>query len=171
MGAGGHPEILRRFARQNVHYVLIGVSGINFYAEEAARGFFTEDCDILLEPRPMNIFKACGILEKEGYALEANREPLVGIDRWLANKLVERQAVIRAIKKDEIPLDLMTSGGGFSFKQWDHDKRIFKIGRIRVPVGNLLRLIRAKQKCNREKDRKFLALYKIQLKETLRELP
>lgn len=161
-------KIFKLFNQKRIKYILIGVYAIDYYVREPGEGFHTMDCDIVVEPTPKNLLRVFKTLEKMGYELEANKEPLVGIDSWLANKIIEHRAVVTARKMDEMPIDIVLSGGRFLFKEWDKDKRIFTVGGVRVPVGNLSRLIRAKEHSNREKDRKFLELYKIQLKEILK---
>ena len=161
-------KIFKLFNQNKVKYVLIGVYAVDYYVKEPAQGFHTMDCDILVEPTPKNLLAVFQTLEKMGYELEVNKEPIVGIDLWLVNKIIEHQAVVTARKIDEMPIDIVFRGGKFSFKEWDKDKRIFSVEGVKVPVGNLSRLIRAKEHSNREKDRKFLELYKIQLKEILK---
>lgn len=164
-----YDKILRKFNSHRIKYLLIGVSGVNVYVKDPARAFFTQDCDILVEPKPYNILKALRILQKMRYEIFASRELQPIIDLWLARKIILHRAVVTARKKNEIPIDIVTSGSGFSFKEWDKNKKFFTIERIKVPVGDLAQLLRAKQNSNREKDRKFLALYKIQIKEMLKE--
>lgn len=161
-------KVFKFFNQKKIRYVLIGVYAIDHYVKDPAEGFRTLDCDIVVEPTLKNLLTVFQTLEKMGYELEANKEPLVGIDSWLVNKVIEHRAVVTARKIDEMPIDIVLSGGRFSFKEWNKDKRIFLVGGVKVPVGNLSRLIRAKEHSNREKDRKFLELYKIHLKEMLR---
>ncbi len=161
-------KIFKLFNQKRIKYILIGVYAIDYYVRDPAQGFHTMDCDIVVEPTPENLLTVFKTLEKMGYGFEANKEPLIGIDSWLVNKIIEHRAVVTARKQNEMPIDIVLSGGRFLFKEWDKDKRIFSVEGVKVPVGNLSRLIRAKEHSNREKDRKFLELYKIHLKEMLK---
>lgn len=160
--------ILKKLSKKRISFIVIGVSGINYYSNDPGNIFSTQDCDVLVKPIAANILSVLKILEKEKYQLETNREPLVGLDSWLAEKIIEHQAVVTAKKGKVLRIDIVIDGGGFSFQEWNKDKRIFLVEGIKVPVGSLMRLIRAKENSNREKDRKFLALYKIQIKEMLK---
>lgn len=162
-------EVFKLFNQKKVKYLLVGVYAIDHYIKDSSAGFHTLDCDILVEPAPKNLLIALQILEELGYQLEANKEPIVGIDLWLAKRTIERQAVTNAKKENEMPLDIMINAGRIPYQKWSERKKIFAVQDVRIPVGSLTDLIRAKENSNREKDRKFLALYKIQLKEMLKK--
>ena len=55
-----------------------------------------------------------------------------------------------------------------AYEKWYRNKRVFKVNGLRIFVGDLRQLLQAKENSNREKDRKFLALYKLQLKDLLK---
>lgn len=148
---------------------MIGVSAINYYAEDPGTMFSTQDCDFLVKPNPKNLMAALKVLSKEGYKLESNGEPLGQIDIWLAKKILEHEAAITARKGKSLRIDLVTNGGNISYKEWLHGRKVFKVGNLKVWVGSLPQLILAKENSNREKDKKFLELYKIQLKEMLKQ--
>jgi len=67
-----------------------------------------------------------------------------------------------------MPLDIIMDAGRIPYSEWEKGKKEFIVDRVKVNVGDLKHLIRAKENSNREKDRKFLQLYKIQLKEMLK---
>lgn len=161
-------EILKKFSKKGIKYLVIGVSGINYYAKEPGTMFSTLDCDVLVKPEGKNIFLALKILEKNGYQLEANGEPIVGVDIWLARKIIEHQAVIVSKKDNALRIDLVINGGRIPYSEWEKGKKKFIVDGVKVNVGDLRHLIRAKENSDREKDRKFLQLYKIQLKEMLK---
>lgn len=162
-------KVFRLFNEKRVRYLLIGVYAIDHYVEDPALGFHTLDCDVLVEPGPKNLLSALKMLEKLGYKFESAGEPIIGISLWFARRLVELRAVITARKPNEMPLDIVLDAGRIPYPEWAKHKKVFVVEGERVPVGGLPMLIRAKENSNREKDRKFLALYKIQLKEMLKE--
>lgn len=167
--ANPYEVTLKKLSKAGVRYVMIGVSAINFYADEPEHMFSTQDCDVLVKPDPKNLLSALRTLKKEGYDLESNREPLVGVDLWLAGKIIEHSAVITARRKEGLHIDIVLDGGKIPYAEWNRRKRVFTIGRTKIYVGSLPHLIRAKENSNREKDRIFLALYKIQLAGMLKD--
>ncbi|OGR86891.1 MAG: hypothetical protein A3A86_07155 [Elusimicrobia bacterium RIFCSPLOWO2_01_FULL_60_11] len=162
-----YESVLKKFNSKNIRYVVIGVFGINYYANDPGNRVLTQDCDILLKPLVKNLLDALKILMAEGFNLESNGEPLGDVDAWLVKKLIERRSVVTARKGDVLRIDLVIEGGGIPYSTWEKNRRLFKAGNTRIYVGDLPQLLRAKENANREKDRKFLALYKIQLKEML----
>ena len=146
---------------------MIGVSGVNFYVGDPGNIIATQDCDLLAEPKPKNILKILQTLEREGYELESNGEPLGPADLWLANKIIQHGAVVKA-KRGLLRVDVVLEGGKIPYVVWERGKRAFAVGGLKIYVGSLSHLIQAKENSNRDKDRKFLALYKIQLKEMLK---
>lgn len=168
MSISSYTAILARLGRKKVEYLLIGVSGINFYADGPGSMIATQDVDILLKPVAGNMLAALKVFEAAGYRLESNGEPLVGIDGWLAERILERRAVVTAVKDDAFRVDMVTDGGGIPFQEWKKSVRVFEIEGVSVPVGDLSQLVQAKHNAGREKDKKFMALYGVQIKEMLR---
>lgn len=162
-----HIKVLREFLRKKIRFVLIGVFGINHYADSPEEAYSTLDCDTLIEPSPAQLLKAMRILSKHGYALESGVEPLVQLDAWLAKRILEHGAVITARKNGALTMDLVTKAAGPVFSQWWKKRKIFKVEKNLIPVGGLAMLIDSKQKSNREKDRQFLTLYGSQITKLL----
>ncbi|MDO8734026.1 MAG: hypothetical protein Q7K21_02570 [Elusimicrobiota bacterium] len=163
-----YDSVLKKLSKKNIKYVVIGVFGVNYYAADAGNFFSTQDCDVLVKATPKNLFSALKVLQKEGYNLETNNEPLLGLDLWLTKKIIEHRAVITGRKDKVLRIDIVLEGGKIPYTEWNKNKKFFKVGKIIIPVGNLSQLLRAKENSNREKDRAFLKLYKIQLKEMLK---
>ena len=168
MAANPYTSILRKLAAQGIRGVDVGVSGVYVYAEDPGRMFSTQDLDIVVQPTAANLLAAIRVLEREGYHLEANGEPLVGIDRFLVKRILEHRAVITARKGDSLRVDLVLEAGKLPYRVWEKSSRVFKLRGCEVHVGELADLLHAKEDASREKDRKFLALYKVQLKEMSR---
>lgn len=163
-----YEKILKKLGQEGVRYVVIGVFGINYYADDPGNMFLTQDCDVLIESTRTNVLAALKTLSAEGYSLESNGEPLSGIDSWLAGKIVEHRAVVTGKKDRILRIDLVLDGGKIPYREWFNNKMVFRAGKSKIYVGSLPQLIQAKENSNRDKDRKFLALYKIQLKEMLK---
>lgn len=164
-----YAEILRVLTKKRVRYVVIGVFGINFYVTDPGEIFSTQDCDLLVKPEPDNLVRVLKLLESKGFQLETNGEPLIGVDRWLAQKIIEHRAMVIARKDRMLRIDIVIEGGKIPYEKWNRHKKVFTIAGSKVSVGSLPMLIRAKENSNREKDRAFLKLYKIQLKEILKK--
>lgn len=167
MGRRPYSDIVTAFTKARVQFVIVGVSGINYYVVNPENAILTQDLDLLVKPVSENIHRALKLLESEGYSLEANREPLGPVDRWLAGKIIQHRATVAARKRPFLTVDVMTEGGGFPYAAWRRRSRVFREGRFRIRVGDLEDLIRSKKNANRDKDRKFLALYEFQLKDML----
>lgn len=132
-----------------------------------AASFFTQDVDILIDSAKENLLAALRALVFAGFELECNGEPVV-LDAWLAARLLEGRVVVTARKESTARIDVVLESGGMSFADWDRSARRFRVAGALVRVGGLADLIRAKQRANRDKDRKFLVLYKAQLNTMLK---
>lgn len=164
-----YKSLFGKLKKTRVDYMVIGVSGINYYAKDPGSIFSTQDCDLLVKPTPKNLLTMLKSLDQDGFALESNGEPLVGIDLWLAEKIIQHHAVVSGSKDKVLRVDVVIDGGKIPYEEWQKHKNIFKIDGINVFVGSLVDLIKAKENSGREKDRIFLKLYKAQLKEMLKE--
>ena len=80
-----------------------------------------------------------------------------------------QKAMITAVKDKTLRIDIVVDAGRIPYSKWSGKKRTFMAGKLKVYVGSLPQLILAKENSNREKDRTFLSLYKIQLKEMLKK--
>lgn len=161
--------LLKKFQTHRIHYVVIGVSGINYYARDPGNIISTQDFDLLLKPTAKNLEKVLNLLLKQRYSLQLNGEPLGTPDLWVIKKILEHQTTISAVKKNSFRVDLVLNAGGIPYSIWIKRKKIFKIDNVKIPVGDLSQLLQAKQKANRDKDRTFLKLYKHNLQELLKK--
>ena len=69
-------ELLDKFNKAGVDYVVIGMSGINYYARSAMETFGTQDYDIFLRPAIENAARALRIFHELGYETTAGDEAL-----------------------------------------------------------------------------------------------
>jgi len=87
------------------------------------------------------------------------------MDRVLAEQVVSRRALVRA-DGHGLVVDLSVVMAGFTFDDVWSRRRIFKVGRVAVPVASLKDIVASKAAAGRPKDRLFLATHE----EALREL-
>ncbi len=159
----GFYQGLEGLADAGVHYVLVGVGAINFYAEDPAHAFSTLDLDILLAPDVENLRKALRALGDRGFAFEAGGEPFLDLDDEAAlGNIVGTGANLGARHENGAWLDLMLSVRGFSYAELATDAREFSIGDRSVWVGRLEKLLRSKELSGRPKDIEFLRIFAAQ---------
>lgn len=165
-----HPltPLARRLARGGVRYVVIGVSGANLYAPGGQAIFATEDIDLFLPPDPDNLLRAWHACDEAALDLRVGGEPLdQPRDRWLADRIIERQATVRATGGDLLA-DLTLRMEGFDFETVWTERRMFTIDDEAVPTARLLQIIESKVATGRDKDKLFLATHKDALEQLLK---
>jgi hypothetical protein len=90
-------RLVDALGRRKVRFVIIGLSGANYYARSAASLFATQDRDLLLKPVPDNVLEAWRACEETGLELYCADEPLDRPrDRLLAERVVAQKALVRA---------------------------------------------------------------------------
>ncbi len=154
--------LLKALTASKVDYVIIGVSGINYYAKDARQVLGTADYDLFIRPTPENILRALRCFLRGGYEV-AVPTPNLTLCRRLAK---ERRTLVA-----EGPYHMIVEGllrvSGFTFDEmaaktvWMKDSQL----KFQFPVASLQDLLESKRVANREKDRLFLAKYKSVLKE------
>lgn len=155
-----HLRVLARLNRLSVDYLLIGVLAINHYADDPASAYSTQDCDVLLKPDLGNLRRAVRALLAEGYELSAGSEPLPAPDALVLRRILERRASIVGKRGGALGVDLVLDAGGLSFSAWRRGRREFRVGTILVPCASLEKLLAAKERAARPKDKAFLKLYR-----------
>lgn len=166
-----HPlgPLVRRFAANSVHYVLIGVSGANLYGPTGQAVFVTDDFDLFLPSDPDNLVRAWDACETIPLALWLGNEPLDSPrDRWLAERVIERSALTRATGPNELIVDLTLVMKGFDFETVWEGRREFLIEGVPVPTARLLHIVESKQAAGRPKDQLFLATHQDALEQLLK---
>ncbi len=156
----GFARILAALAAADVDFVVVGVSGINFYARTPAEAFATLDVDAFVAPISENLRRALSVLSSRGYVFEAGGEPFVDIDDPdVLSRVVANGASLNAFHDEDGQVDLMTSVSGFSYPELDSDASVFEVAGSRVRVGRLEKLLRAKEASGRPKDIEFLRAF------------
>lgn len=154
--------VIRDFNRKGVKYVVVGMSGINFYAKDARDSFSTLDYDFFLEPFLSNIQKAVEVLKKLGFTLGTSKGLLDPAD---LKKVVREQRTLTATTSDGLMIELLLAVSGYPFFELAKDAAAFTVQGVPVRVGKLSKLLRSKRLADRPKDRQFLQRYGTLFKE------
>jgi hypothetical protein len=158
--------LLRGLTRAGVEYIVIGVSGINYFAKDARQVLSTADYDLFLRPTLENVARAWKVFRKSGYAVVVRRGDHTRALRRLTPpagaRLIKQGRTLVAVGPYQLLVEGLLAVSGFTFDELKR-KAVFmrdrKLG-FRFLVGSLEDLLESKRIANREKDRLFLARYK-----------
>jgi hypothetical protein len=154
--------------RRRVRYVVIGVSGANLYGPSGQAIFLTRDFDLFFPLETDNLVEAWAACTDLGFELSAGGEPLdVPHDREIAEAVIARRAVTRAIGPNDFVVDLTLVMKGFHFETVWQARREFHIDGVVVPTARLLHIVESKQATGRDKDKLFLATHLDALRQLL----
>ena len=155
---------LSALARAGADFVVVGVGGINFYAQDPSEAVATLDLDVLLRPDPAVLRAAVAALHGLSFTFAAGGEPFVDLadDEALA-AVVRRRATLTARDAHGTQIDLMLTITGARYAELEADAVAFRLGDVTVRVGRLERLLRAKEAAGRAKDREFLRAFRARL--------
>ena len=163
-------EVLGRLADARVRFLVIGVTGVNFYVTQKHVPFNTGDCDIFLPPDPENLVACWQVMESQRFELTSFGEPLeIPLDLWLAERVVERRAVIQAVGPGDVRFDLTLMMKGCSFEDLWRSRRTFTVEGQKIPVAPLSRIVESKKAAGRDKDVLFFVSHEEILNELLGE--
>lgn len=166
---GPFEQVVAALNARGVRFVVIGVSGANYYATSGSSLFVTADRDLYLPPDPATAVAAWAACESVGLELWSGREPLDRPrDRTLAEAIVARQALVRASDASGLEIDLTLVMAGFEFETVWSERRVFRAEGIEIPVARLRHIVESKAAAGRPKDRLFLATHEHALRELLR---
>jgi len=130
--------------------------------------FETRDRDLYLPPDPDNLLNVWSACEAAGLSLWAESEPLdMPRDRWLAEQIVKRRAVVRATDGRGLDVDLSLVMAGFDFETVWRERRVFVVDGVDIPVARLRHIVESKAAAGRDKDRLFLATHAEALRDLL----
>ena len=148
---------------------MIGVAGANHYALGGATVFTTQDRDLFLPSEPDNLVRCWEACEAADLELWSGDEPLDSPrDRWLAERVIERLAAVKATGEGDLQVDLTLVMAGFAdFDAVWSERRTFVIDDVEVTVARLLHIVQSKHAAGRDKDRLFLATHREGLQELL----
>jgi len=160
-----YTEIIGEFNRNKVSYIVIGVSGINYYARNAHNLIMTADYDIFLKPEATNVTKAIKILKAKGFTMVTKKGAIRRISKKAAEDIVRRKTALTCENFYGNMVDICLEVSGFSFEELDKKSKIFKGGRTSIRVGRLRDILKTKEIAARPKDRLFLEKYRLLLEE------
>ena len=166
-----HPfsALARLLDQRHVRYVLIGVSAANLYGPAGQAVFTTDDFDVFLPLDAENLVRGWRACEDAGLDLWLANEPLDRPrDLWLAERVVERRALMRASGAVDLVVDLTLVMEGFDFDTVWADRRTFIIDGADVPTARLRHIVESKHATGRDKDKLFLATHKDALEQLLK---
>lgn len=150
-------RLMTALADASAKYVLIGLAGANYYAASASTLFTTKDRDLFLPLDPENLLAVWHACESVGLRLFSGDEPLgKPLDRFLADRVVERKASTNATDGGGLDVDLTLVMAGFDFEEVWNERRSFRVEGVDILVARLTHIVRSKTKANRPKDRLFL---------------
>jgi hypothetical protein len=159
-------EVLRELTRAGVDYLVIGLSGINYFARDARQVLSTADYDVFLEPTPENVSRAWKAFQKGGFTVAVRKDDRMRALRRLTaamrKRVVEKRQTLVAVGPYHLMVESRLAVSGFTFEEmdrravWMRDRELD----FRFRVGHLADLLESKRLANREKDRLFLARYK-----------
>lgn len=150
-----------------MRFVLIGIAGVNYYAETAGLVFTTQDRDLFLPADPDNELRAWRACRREGFELWSGNEPLgEPLDEILAKQVVSCRALVRA-RAEDLLIDLTLVMAGFEFEDVWRKRRAFKVQGVNVPVASLSDIVASKAAAGRPKDQLFLATHEDALRQLL----
>ncbi|MBI3318843.1 MAG: hypothetical protein HYZ90_06875 [Candidatus Omnitrophica bacterium] len=157
-----YSEVLQRFNQRGIRCVVVGMSGINFYAKNPASAFSTLDYDLFLEPTLKNVGEAVRSLKTLGFTVGTAEGTLKSSD---LGGMVRDQRTLVATSPEGLLIDLLLKVSGYPFSELSKDAATFTVGGVPVRVGRLSKLIRSKKLAGRPKDRRFLQRYQALLEE------
>lgn len=153
---------IQRFNRAGVRYVVVGMSGINHYAKNAAEAFGTMDYDFFVEPTLENVGKAIHCLQDLRFDIGTSTGAWKEAElRWV----VRDKRTVLAATPGGFMIELLLEISGYPFSEMAEDAATFSMGGVLVKVGRLNKLLRSKKIAGRPKDRRFLRRYQDLLEE------
>ncbi len=154
--------VVQQFNRFGVRYVVIGMSGINYYADHPAQTFATLDYDMFLEPTLKNVEQALQCLTRLGFMVGTTAG---AVERQDVRAIVRGRNTLVATTPDGLMVELLLEISGYTFAELARDATTFTVRGVPVKVGRLTKLLRSKQVAGRTKDRQFLQRYQALLRE------
>ena len=154
--------VVELFNRYGVRYVVVGMAGINYYAEKPAQAFATMDYDLFLEPTLKNIDQALRCLKRLDFTVGTSEGPLRADH---VRDVVRFRKTLVATTSEGLMVELLLEVSGYTFSEMIRGAATFTIRGVPVKVGRLEKLLRSKRVAGRPKDRQFLQRYQSLLEE------
>lgn len=158
-------RVIARLNQQKLNYLIIGVSGINYYARDARQVIMTADYDIFLQPELKNVLRAMKVMRSLGYEISVNDRLLKNISSAFIQEIVKKRKTLFCENPQHNLVEFCLEVSGYTFEELKRNSRLFKAGRVKIPVGNLEDLLRMKRIAGRPKDKIFLEKHRSLIKE------
>lgn len=146
-----YEDILRKFKKQKVKYVLVGGIAVNLLGSLRT----TADMDILVEMSDNNLKKIITILKNSGYKVKQPVDPMGMADKktredWIHNKHLKAFNFYKEKELKEVDIIIESP---VSFEDAKNSALRIKIGDITLPVISIDNLIKMKKVTGRSIDR------------------
>ncbi len=145
-----YEEILRKFQKKKVKYVLVGGIAFNLLGGERS----THDMDILVEMTDDNLAKVVSILKKRGYKVKQPVDPMTIADEktredWIKNKHMKAFNFYKDEEMKEVDIIIDSP---VQYSETRKDAVLVKSGTLQIPVISIKKLIKMKRKTGRAVD-------------------
>ena len=146
-----YEEILRKFQKQKVKYILVGGIALNLLGVERA----THDMDILVEMTNDNLAKVVSILKSKGYRVKQSVDPMGIADEktradWINNKNMK---AFNFYKEDEMKEVDIIIESPVQYPEARKEMVRIKSGPLTLSVISVKKLIKMKKGTGRPVDR------------------
>lgn len=154
-------EALLAITGAGTDFLVVGVSGINFYATDASEAVLTHDLDVWLKPEVSNLRSALVALRDAGFEFRGGDEPFVDLEDEVVLRNVIRSGgtLVAKFPPDVERMDLMLSLFDFSFDEERRRSRAFRFEDQTIRVADIETLLRSKERAGRPKDIEFLRMH------------
>lgn len=148
--------------RARVPYVLVGITGLNYYAKDPGEAYGTQDIDVFVKPESRALRLTYQAAKKAGFEISHDGKPVRGPDQMAG--LAGSISPILLISPDiYLTVDILQSATGMTFDDFHRGHHIFKTAGSAVRVASLRNILKSKKLAGREKDITFLKVYKTDL--------
>lgn len=160
-------QVLKLFNQFQVAYIVIGMSAVNYYAEEPVHVISTADYDVFVQSTPENVFRIFQALKKSDFnqILQSGRGGLKHLRHFsipICKKICEEKNTLIAEGPYHAIIEILQEISGFTFDAMIRKAVYMRDNELKFkfPVGNLEQLLESKRIADRDKDRLFLRRYK-----------
>ena len=150
---------IRKFNKAKIDYLVIGVSGINYYAKDSRQIIMTADYDIFLKPELRNVRESLLVMQSLEYAIVIGGRIRKSFSDKTVQGIIKKRSTIVCENPEHNLIELCLEVSGYLFEKLNQNAHFFKAGKDKIRVANLKDLLRMKMFANREKDRLFLRKY------------
>ena len=152
-------KVIFEFNKRNIKYIVIGVSGINYYARDAREIIMTGDYDIFLKPDIINVTKAIKSIRRLGYTVMGERSKIESSNIAKIETIIRRGKTLVCENNYHNLIDLCLNVSGYTFDELEKNIKKFKAGKGKICIASLRDLLKMKEIADRPQDKIFLLKY------------